>query len=333
MSDLLRSLLTDLPESDPASADAVRTRAGSVLRPEGALQRLDDIAVHMAGWRQTTTPTVERPGVVVFAGDHGIAAAGVSKYPSDITAAMLAAVQAERATINAMARAVGAQLSVHDVGVGDPTADIRFDDAMSPERADGVAQAAIDAVDAHHGDGVDLLVLGELGIGNTTAAAALAAALLDGGVETYVGRGTGVDDDGLQRKREAVRTAVERVAHVDDPIEIARRVGGAELFAMAAACARARQHRIPVVLDGYLAGAAVLPLALATPGALDHCIAGHRSAERGHRLILEHLGMAPLLELEMRLGEGSGALAAVPLVRLACASVVDVATFDEWFGG
>lgn len=333
MTGLLRSLVSDLTEPDAEAAAAVRARSESVLRPAGALQRLDDIAVHIAGWRATTTPRVELPGVVVFAGDHGVAAAGVSNYPSDITAAMLAAVRAERATINAMARAVGARLSVHDVGVGDPTGDIRVEAALSFERADRIVQTAVDAVDAHHRDGVDLLVLGELGIGNTTAAAALAAAVLGGDVDPFVGRGTGVDDEGLARKREAVHAAVARVAGVDDPVEIAREVGGSELLAMAAACARARHHRIPVVLDGYLAGAAVLPLVGAAPGALDHCLAGHRSAEPGHGLVLDHLGLQPLLELDMRLGEGSGALAAVPLIRVACASVVDVATFDEWFEG
>lgn len=332
MSARLRALLADLPEPDAGAAASVRSRAERVLRPAGALGRLDAIAIHVAAWHGSTAPSIERPAVVVFAGDHGVAAAGVSSYPPETTAAMLAAVEAGRATINAMARSVGATLTVHDVGVGDPTGDIRFHAAMSAERADAAVAAAVEAVDAHHAGGADLLVLGELGIGNTTAAAALAHALLGGDVDGFVGRGTGVDDDGLARKREAVRAAVERAAGVDDPIEIAREVGGTELIAIAAACARARHHRIPVVLDGYLAGAAVLPLELARAGALDHCIAGHRSAEPGHRRILDRLGMEPLLALDMRLGEGSGALTAVPLVRLACAGVVDVATFDEWFG-
>ena len=165
---------------------------------------------------------------------------------------------------------------------------------------------------------------------STTASAALPAALLGG--DGWVGRGTGIDDDGFRRKRDAVAAAVARVADVDDPIEIMREVGGAELTAMAAACARARQQRLPVVLDGYVATSAVLPLHSARPGALDHCIAGHLSAEPGHRLELDHLGKQPLLDLGMRLGEGGGALAAVPLVAMACAAVVEVATFDEWFG-
>ena len=186
---------------------------------------------------------------------------------------------------------------------------------------------AVDALDT------DLLVLGEMGIGNTTVAAALANAILGGDAADWVGRGTGVDDDGLARKRDAVATATARVAGYADPIDVMRQVGGAELVAMAAACVAARLRSIPVLLDGYVCTAAVLPLHAAAPGALDHCIVGHCSAEPGHRRLLDHLGLRPLLDLGMRLGEGSGAMAAVPLVRMACAAVVEVPTFAEWFGG
>ena len=332
MSSPFDDLLAHLSEPDAAAAGAVRERAAHVLRPAGALQRLDDVAVHMAAWQGTTTPGVAHPAVVVFAADHGVASAGVSAYPADVTAAMLAAVRAERATINALARAVGATLEAVDVGVGAPSGDIRVDAAMTPGRFAGVVEIAVAAVDRAVGSGADLLVLGELGIGNTTVSAALPAALLGGDAAVWVGRGTGVDDAGLARKRDAVELAVARVEHLTDSIEVMREIGGAELTAMAAACARARHHRLPVVLDGYVATAAVLPLHVARPGALDHCIAGHRSAEPGHGRLLEHLGMRPLLELDMRLGEGSGAVAAVPLIRMACVAVVEVATFAEWFG-
>jgi nicotinate-nucleotide--dimethylbenzimidazole phosphoribosyltransferase len=330
VSDQLRAALVDLTAPDTAAAAAVRTRAEQVLRPSGALVRLDEIAVHVAAWQGCASPTIERPAVLVFAADHGVAAAGVSNYPSDVTGAMLAAVARGSATINAMARSAGASLAVHDVGVGRPTGDIRIEPAMTEARWTETVALAIDAVDAAAAAGADLLVLGELGIGNTTVAAALATALLGG--DGWVGRGTGVDDEGLARKHHAVGVAAERVAGIDDPLEIMREIGGAELVAMAAACARARHHRVPVVLDGYVATAAVLPLHAACPGALDHCLVGHVSAEPGHRQLLDHLGMPPLLDLEMRLGEGSGALAAVPLIAMACAAVVEVATFAEWFG-
>ena len=326
MTESIQALLRDLPAFDADSADAVRERSGQVLRPVGALRRLDDIAVHVAGWQTSENPAIERPGVLVFAGDHGVTTAGVSNYPADVTGAMLAAVRAGRATINAFAR-----IAVFDVGVGNPTGDIRTEPALTSHRFDEIVAVAVDAVDASAAAGTDLLVLGELGIGNTTISAALSAALIGDDVAQWVGRGTGVDDDGLARKRAAVAQAIERIAGTTDPIETMRQVGGAEHTAIAAACMRARRHRIPVVLDGYVATSAVLPMHVADGGALDHCLAGHVSAEHGHRRLLDHLGLPALLDLRMRLGEGTGALAAVPLIRMACAGVIEVPTFAEWF--
>jgi nicotinate-nucleotide--dimethylbenzimidazole phosphoribosyltransferase len=283
----------------------------------------------MAAWQRSTAPRVERPAALVFAGDHGVAASGdVSAYPTAVTAAMLEACRHGKATVCALARSVGATLRTIDVGVGQPTGDIRFEAAMTPDRFDHVvaeAVAAVDALDA------DLLVLGEVGIGNTTAAAALAGALLGGDATTWVGRGTGVDDAGLERKRDAVAAVMQRTADVADPIEIMREAGGAELTAMAAACVAARLRSIPVVLDGYVVTSAVLPLHVAVAGSLDHCIVGHCSAEPGHRRVLDAIGKPALLDLGMRLGEGSGAMIAVPIVRAACDAVVEVATFTEWF--
>jgi nicotinate-nucleotide--dimethylbenzimidazole phosphoribosyltransferase len=324
--------LADLRAPDHRAADAVRRRAATVLRPPGALARLDELAEHVAAWQGTDQPRVSAPAVVVFAGDHGVAAAGVSAFPADITTAMLAAVEQGRATISAMARTVGATVDVVDVGVGRPTGDIRFEAAMTWKQLDATAERAAIAVDDVVARGADVVVLGELGIGNTTVAAAVSYALLGGAPADWVGRGTGVDDDGLLRKRDAVERAGRRIAGGRHPIDVMRQVGGAELVAMAAACLRARHHGLPLVLDGYVATAAVLPLHAACPGAVDHCIAGHRSAEPGHGRLLEQLHLRPLLELDLRLGEGSGALAAVPLLAMACASVTDVATFDEWFG-
>ncbi len=325
---LLADRLVALPAPDSAAIEAVRTRASNVLRPAGALAWLDDIAVWKAGWQRSVTPTVERPSALVFAGDHGVTAAGVSNYPSDVTAAMLAATRQGKATINAFARSAGATVTAVDVGVGEPTGDMRVEAALSRERFDEITRIAFDAVDALD---TDLLVLGELGIGNTTAAAAIAAAFAGGEATVWVGRGTGVDDDGLARKRAAVQESVRRIAGVIDPMEILREVGGSELVGMAAACVAARHRSIPVVLDGYICTSAMLPIHRANGAALDHCIVGHCSAEPGHRLLLDRLGKQPLLDLDMRLGEGSGAMAAVPLVRMACAGVVEVPTFDEFF--
>jgi nicotinate-nucleotide--dimethylbenzimidazole phosphoribosyltransferase len=326
----LHEALRELPGPDTDAADRLRARADDILRPTGALARLDDAAVHMAAWQRTPTPRVERPAALVFAGDHGVAEhGGVSAYPTAVTAAMLAACLEGKATICALARSVGATLETIDVGVGRPTGDIRFEPAMSRQRFEDVVARAVAAVDALD---TDLLVLGEIGIGNTTAAAALAGALLGADPATWVGRGTGVDDAGLERKRVAVGAVMERTAGIDDPIEIMREAGGAELTAIAAATIAARQRSIPVVLDGYVVTSAVLPLHIAVPGALDHCIVGHCSAEPGHRKVLDAIGKPVLLDLGMRLGEGSGAMVAVPIIRAACDAVVDVATFAEWFG-
>ena len=325
----LRAAIGAMPDGDAAAEAAVQSRAAEILRPAGALERLDQVAAWVARWQATPAPVVARPAALIFAADHGVASSGVSAYPTDVTAAMLAAYHSGKSTLSAFARIAGASVEAIDVGVGAPTGDIRVEPALSQARFDeivDIARTAVNALDA------DLLVLGEMGIGNTTAAAAVAAALGDGDSDDWVGRGTGVDDDGLARKQAAVRAAIERIAGVTDPLEVLRQVGGSELVAMAAACVAARHRDLPVVLDGYVVTASVLPLTAIRPDALAHCIAGHCSAEPGHRRVLARLGLSPLLDLGMRLGEGSGAMAAVPLVAMACAGVTEVPTFGEWFG-
>ena len=323
---VLAGLLRDLPDPDRSARDEVAARAATVLRPAGAFARLDAVAAWLAGWQGTTTPQVERPHVAVFAADHGVAAEGVSAYPAEVTAAMVDAIRSGVATITVLARRVGATLELVDVGVGRPTGNIRFAEAMSADEFDAAVTAgaaAIESADA------DLLVVGEIGIGNTTAAAAVAAAVLGGDSADWVGPGTGVVGAALARKCDVVQAALDRVGTVA-PIEALRCLGGRELAAMAGAVAAARRRRLPVVLDGFIATAAVAPLAAARPGSLDHCIAGHCSAEPGHARALEMLGLDPLMRLGLRLGEGSGALVAVPIIQMATAAVVDVATFEEW---
>lgn len=320
--------LADAPTADEEARDAVRRRADDILRPTGALARLDDVAVWTAGWQRTTSPRIERPLGIVFAADHGVAHAGVSKYPVEVTKAMLDAFATDRSTITALARIAGADLEVVDVGVGHPSGDLRTERAVDDHRFDECVEAARCVVESVE---TDLFVFGEMGIGNTTAAAALAHALCGGSVEEWVGRGTGIDDDGLTRKIDAVRTAVSRIEGLD-PLSILAEVGGLELVAIAAAILSARQRSTPVVLDGYVVAAAAAVLHAIRPDALDHCVAGHCSAEPGHRRLLAHLGLTPLLDLDMRLGEASGAMIAVPIVRMACAAVTEVPTFAEFFG-
>lgn len=326
----LRDLLADLPGPDLDAAAAVHERAADILRPSGALAWLDGIAAWFASWNHSSRPQVRKPVGLIFAGDHGVAAAeAVSAYPTDVTAAMFEAYRQGRSTISAFARHAGAAVTAVDVGIGRPTGDIRVEAALSRERFDEIVDVAIAAVDDLD---ADLLVLGEMGIGNTTPSAAIAAALAGGETAAWVGRGTGVDDEGLARKRIAVQTAVRRIAGVHDPLEVLREVGGAELVAIAAATVAARRRSLPVVLDGYVVTASVLPLVMVEPTALIHCTVGHCSAEPGHRRLLERLGQRPLLDLDMRLGEGSGAMAAVPLIAMACAGISEVPTFSEWFG-
>ena len=317
--------LPHLPGPDEGARRAVTARAGNVLRPEGALARLDEVAAWLAAWQRTSTPVVLRPALVVFVADHGVTVEGVSAYPAAVTASVLDALRRGIATAPVLAAEVGATVSVVDAGVGRPTGNIAVEPAMDEARFAASferGRAAVRDLDT------DLLVLGEMGIGNTTAAAALAAALFGRTPEDWTGRGTGVDDATLARKVEVVARASRRVAGAA-PLTALRELAGSEMVALAGAVVEARARSLPVVLDGFVVTSAVAALEAARPGALDHCIAGHRSPEPGHSLLLEKLGMQPLLDLGMRLGEGSGALAAVPLIRMAAKAVTDVATFEE----
>ena len=321
---MIDTSITTFPDDE--ARQAVRARADSVLRPSGALAALDEVAVWLAGWQRTAAPIVERPACVVFAADHGVAERGVSAYPASVTVDMLGALRSGMATASVLCRVDGISLDVVDVGVGRPTGDLAEEPALTHERfaeAWEAGTAAVAALDA------DLLVLGEMGIGNTTAAAAVAATLFGGEPDSWVGRGTGIDDQSLAAKRSAVTEAVSRASGME-PVEVLRHAGGAELVALAAATVEARRRSLPLLMDGYVVTSAMAVLEVERPGALDHVMAAHCSPEPGHRRLLDRLGKSPLLDLGLRLGEASGALLAVPLVRMAAAAVVDVATFAEW---
>ena len=242
-----RDAIAEQPPPDQAAAVAVRSRAANVLRPAGALRRLDEIAEWVAAWQRDEAPRIARPAVLIFAADHGVAdAAPVSAYPTSVTAAMMRAFRDGRSTINVFAGLTGAEVRAVDVGVGRPTGDIRFEAAMTPQRFDEVVEQAVTAVDALD---TDLLVLGEIGIGNTTAAAALAGSLLGDDPSTWVGRGTGVDDAGWARKTAAIRDALFRSrGSAGDPLALLRVCGGADLAAMTGFCAQAAIRRTPLLL-------------------------------------------------------------------------------------
>jgi nicotinate-nucleotide--dimethylbenzimidazole phosphoribosyltransferase len=318
--------LKHLPGPDTASAAAAAARQARLTKPPGSLGRLEKLAEWLAAWQARHPPKIERVRIAVFAGNHGIVARGVSAYPPEVTVQMVANFTAGGAAINQLARAMGAELVVIPLALETPTADFTAAPAM---RADELRQA-LAAGEGAVETGLDLLCVGEMGIGNTTVAATLTAALLGGTGADWVGRGTGVDDAGLARKSAAVDAALAyHGAALADPLEALRRVGGRELAAIAGAVLRARELRIPVVLDGFVATAAAAMWAKAQAGALDHCLAGHCSAEAGHRGLLALLGLAPLLDLGMRLGEASGAAAAIGILRAAAATHTGMATFEE----
>ena len=324
--DAIRALASSLPAGS-AEAEAEAARRQDVLtKPRGSLGRLEELALFLARWQGRAVPRLERVEVLVFAGTHGIAARGVSAYPAEVTVQMVANFAAGGAAINQLSRQAGAALKVFPLSLDRPTADFTQGSAMDEQAFVVAVRAGMEAVDADAG----LVCLGEMGIANTTAAAAVAAALFGGDGAGWVGRGTGVDDAGLARKAETVDAALAlHGAALADPLEALRRVGGRELAAMFGAALAARLHSIPIVVDGFVASAAVAPLVRLHPQGLSHALAGHVSAEAGHRRLLGHLGLVPILDLGMRLGEASGACLAVNVLRGALACHEGMATFAE----
>jgi nicotinate-nucleotide--dimethylbenzimidazole phosphoribosyltransferase len=321
----IRLLFADLPPPCATSAAAVRARDAQLTKPPGSLGRLEEIVEWLATWQGRAEPRIERPLVAVFAGNHGVVAQGVSAFPASVTAQMVANFTAGGAAINQICRSVGAGLKVYELALERPTRDFTQEPAMDEREA-----AATFAYGMEAADGADLLAPGEMGIGNTTSAAAIYAALYGGPAARWTGRGTGVDDTGLARKNAAIDAALSlHAGHLSDPLEILRRLGGREIAATMGAITAARLHRVPVLLDGYVACAAAALLHAVTPDAIAHCIAGHVSAEGAHREVLARLGKPPLLDLHMRLGEGSGAALAIGLVKAALACHAGMATFES----
>jgi nicotinate-nucleotide--dimethylbenzimidazole phosphoribosyltransferase len=324
--DDIRAFCRDLPGGDRRFADTAAQRQQNLTKPPGSLGRLEELAIWLAQWQGREMPLLERVTIAVFAGNHGVAARGVSAYPQAVTAQMVANFAAGGAAINQLARIANAELQVVALDLERPTAD--FTEAPAMEEAeflDAVA-AGYEAVP----EDANLVVLGEMGIGNTTAAAALAAALFGGGGTRFAGHGTGIDEEGLKRKRVVIDEGLARHAAIlDDPLRVAAALGGRELAALLGASLASRHLRVPALIDGFVSTGAVAPLAKLRADGLDHARAGHRSGEAGHRLLLDELGLQPLLDLNMRLGEGSGAAVAVLVLRAALACHTGMATFDE----
>lgn len=318
------SLLEAVQGPDPEAIAGAKARNACLTKPPGALGRLEELAIWYAGWRGQARPRIEAPQVIVFAGNHGVAARGVSAFPPEVTAQMVINFQTGGAAINQLAKAFGARMDVLALELERPTADFTKGAAMDEQE---VVEALLTGWNAVAPE-TDLLVTGEMGIGNTTAAAAIALALFGGAAADWTGHGTGIDAAGLSLKTQVVADAVAANPGARG-LETLRCLGGRELAAMVGAIARARALRIPVILDGFICTAAAACLELARPGLLDHCVAGHVSAEGAHAALLERLGKAPLLSLGLRLGEGSGAALAIGVLQGAVACHSGMATFQE----
>ena len=353
------------PPGDPA---AVQAHLDALTKPPGSLGRLESLALQIGVALGDPPPPLDRAVVCIFAADHGVAPRGVSAYPAEVTAQMCANFAAGGAAINVLTRGCGAEVRVVDVGVAADlagmagiehrkvrpgTADLSVQPAMTGDEVvealgvgvgvggggggaggGGLAPAAAGAATA--GPGPFLVGVGEMGIGNTTAAAAVAACLTGAAASDVVGRGTGVDDAGLARKRAAVERGVVRVRRAArpgsrpaDPIEVLREVGGLEIAAMAGAMIGAAARGALVLVDGFISSAAALAVCRLCPALPPYLVASHRSTEPGHAVVLDALGLVPVLDLEMRLGEGSGSALAIPIVRAAAALLREMATFES----
>ena len=337
---------------DSRAMSAASARLDQLTKPPGSLGRLEALVTQLAGITGREEPRVERPAIVVFAADHGVTAQGVSAYPSDVTAQMVANFVRGGAAINVLAGLAGARVVAVDVGVGGPIpgveagsmiAGVRFIEArvadgtrdMTLEAAmtRGEALAAIDVgrlvVSELIAEGTDLVGVGEMGIGNTTAASALVAAMTGRPAADVTGRGTGLDDPALRHKVGVIESALDRHRpDPADPLGVLSAVGGLEIAALVGAILTAAESHVPVLLDGSITGSAALLAAAMAPDVTARLIASHRSSEPGHGVVLDRLGLTPLLDLDLRLGEGSGAALAMPLVRAACAILAEMATFE-----
>ncbi len=318
--------LTDLPGANTDAAGAVAKRDATLTKPAGSLGRLEELAVWIAGWQRQHPPCFDTPQVTVFAGNHGVCRRGVSAFPPEVTTQMVANFEAGGAAINQLATQVGARFSVHPLDLDRPTADVTEAAALTENDYLTALNTGWMAVD----DASDILVVGEMGIGNTTIAALLCAALFGGKGEDWAGPGTGVSPDGVSHKAVVINQALEKHASIlADPVLVLQHLGGRELAAMAGAILAARHKNIPVVLDGFVTCAAAAALHKFNIAALDHCVAGHVSAEPGHVRLLQHLGKEPLLNLKMRLGEGSGAALALNILKAAVVTHTGMASFAE----
>ncbi|PVB63488.1 nicotinate-nucleotide--dimethylbenzimidazole phosphoribosyltransferase [Labrenzia sp. 011] len=321
----IRNLVRSMPGPDEEAVRKVKARDAQLTKPAGSLGSLEDIAEWLAAWSGNAPPKISRPLVAIFATAHGVAEEGVSAFPSSVNQQMVENFAAGGAAINQLCRAYDIGLKVFDLAVEMPTPSITREDAMDEANCAATMAYGMEAL----AGGIDLICLGEMGIGNTTVAAAVLNGLFGGRSEDWIGRGTGVNDEGLARKREAVQKAVDRLNGEKDPLEILRRIGGREIAAMAGLIIAARLQRVPVIVDGFVTTAAAAVVHAMDPAGLDHCLFAHVSAEQAHAKVLEHMGKTALFDFGMRLGEGTGAALAAGVARAAAEMHSGMATFAD----
>jgi len=341
----IRRIIDAIEPLDGDSMAQACSRQNRLTKPAGSLGRLEELSVQLAGIRRQPLPRLERKAVIVMAGDHGVAADGVSAYPRDVTAQMVANFLRGGAAINVLARHIGARVVVVDMGVSVElpphpglvswkvaagTQNMTLGRAMTKEQAMAAVVSGADVLQTELARGLDIVGTGDMGIGNTTASSAICACITGEAVEKVTGRGTGLDDARLARKVEVIKRAIAlNRPDPQDPLDVLSKVGGFEIGGLAGVMLAAAAQHIPVVIDGFISGAAALLATAMAPALKDYLIAAHVSVEPGHRLLLQHLGLKPLLDLNMRLGEGTGAALGVSLAQAAVRLLAEMATFDE----
>jgi nicotinate-nucleotide--dimethylbenzimidazole phosphoribosyltransferase len=338
-------LVPSIPPVDLNAASVARSRQATLTKPPGSLGRLEELSIQLAAITGQRLPVIDRKAVIIMAGDHGVTEEGVSAYPAEVTAQMVMNFVRRGAAINVLARQAGARVVVVDVGVAADlpersglvsrkiargTRNLRHGPAMTIDQARDAIAVGREVVEREIASGLDVVATGEMGIGNTTAASAIVAALADLPVAAVTGRGTGVDDEGVSRKIRVIEDAIA-ISRPDprDALDVVSKLGGLEIAGLVGVILGAAAKRIPVVLDGFISGAAALVAAGLAPEVKPYLIAAHRSVEPGHAEMLRHLGLRPLLDLELRLGEGTGAVLALPILEAAARLLSEMATFAE----
>ena len=341
----LDSLISTIHPLDEAAMRAARARQDTLTKPRGSLGRLEELSIQLAGIKADPFPSVKRKAIIVMAADHGVALEGVSAYPSDVTAQMVLNFLRGGAAINVLARQAEARVTVVDIGVAadfEPmpglvrrkimhgTRNLAQGPAMTREEAEQALQVGVDVFNDEATRGLDIVATGDMGIGNTTPSSAIVAAMTGFSVAQVVGRGTGIDDQGLERKIRVIEQALAvNQPNRKDPMDVLHKVSGLEIAGLAGVMIAAASRRIPVVVDGFISTAAAMIAVAFAPRVRDYLISAHQSVEIGHQAMLKHLNLNPLLDLNLRLGEGTGAVLAFHLIEASARILCEMATFDE----